>query len=97
VSSIALSRRAQTDLDEIWEYSAERWGIERADRYVGDLRRAIETLASSPSRGRREVFREIEYVKRTSGSHVIYCRATPHGLRVVRILHQNMDHVRHLP
>lgn len=97
MSSIALSRRAKADLDEIWEYSAERWGEEQADRYVENLRHAIEKLASSPSRGRREVYREIEYVKQTSGSHVVYCRATPRGLRVVRILHQRMDHERHLP
>jgi len=97
VSSFALSRRAKADLDEIWHYSAEYWGKERADRYVGDLQRAIERLASNPSHGRKEVVHAIGYVKLSSGSHMVYCRVSPDGLRVVRILHQSMDHVRHLP
>jgi toxin ParE1/3/4 len=34
-----LSPREQTDLDEIWDYSADTWGIDQADSYTRDQRR----------------------------------------------------------
>lgn len=32
-----LSRRAEADLAEIWDYSAEQWGVDQADRYLDAL------------------------------------------------------------
>ena len=26
--------RAQSDLDEIWDYTADRWGLEQAETYT---------------------------------------------------------------
>lgn len=43
----ALSPAAQTDLDEIWDYTAERWGQEQAARYITDIR-------DTPRAGRRD-------------------------------------------
>ena len=40
-----LSPRAQADLDDIWDYSCERWGDDRAESYV----RSIDK-GSRPSR-----------------------------------------------
>jgi len=47
-----LSPRAQADIDEIWEYSADRRHIDQANRYVSEIRRAIEVVAGDPWRGR---------------------------------------------
>ena len=47
-----LSPRAQGDLNEIWDYSAETWGEDRAERYIRDVWRAIELVAEHPGRGR---------------------------------------------
>jgi len=35
--SYRLSDRAEADLAEIWDYSAERWDVEQADRNIGAL------------------------------------------------------------
>jgi len=32
-----LSARAEADLTDIWLYSAEQWGIDRADHYIDAL------------------------------------------------------------
>ena len=35
--SYRLSDPAEADLAEIWNYSAERWDVEQADRYIDAL------------------------------------------------------------
>jgi plasmid stabilization system protein ParE len=36
------------------------------------------------------------YLRYKSGSHTIFYRATGRGIYVVRVLHQSMNHERHL-
>jgi len=96
VSGYVLSRRAASDLDEIWDYSAEHWGGEQANRYVEALRESIRRAALDPSRGRPVRVGGRSYHRYRSGSHVIFCRIARKKLHVVRILHQSMDHARHL-
>ncbi|MCC6775468.1 MAG: type II toxin-antitoxin system RelE/ParE family toxin [Hyphomicrobiales bacterium] len=71
-----VSPRAQRDLDEIWDYSAEHWGDQRAEQYVRELWRGIEHLASDPRRGRRCDEIRVGYYKYAVGSHVLFYRFT---------------------
>jgi toxin ParE1/3/4 len=96
VTGYILSRRAESDLDEIWDYSAERWGMDQANRYVGALRESIERVARDPSRGRSVSARGKSYYQYRSGSHMIFYRETNRGVQIVRVLHQSMEYVRHL-
>jgi toxin ParE1/3/4 len=96
VTGYVLSRGAESDLDEIWDYSAERWGSDQANRYVGALRESIERVALDPSRGRSVSVKGKSYRQYRSGSHVIFYRETNRGVQIVRVLHQNMEYVRHL-
>jgi hypothetical protein len=32
-----LSPRAQADLDDIWDYTADRWGLDQAETYTRDI------------------------------------------------------------
>jgi toxin ParE1/3/4 len=91
-----LSPLAQVDLDEIWDYSVERWGDKRAERYVRDLRQAIEAVAEDPHRGRSCDEIRVGYFKYAVVSHVIFYRLTDCGIDVVRILHGRMDLEQHL-
>jgi toxin ParE1/3/4 len=72
--SYVVSPRAQADIDEIWEYSVDRWDIDQANRYVLEIRRAIEVVASDPRRGRScdEIRRG--YRRFAAGSHVLFFR-----------------------
>jgi toxin ParE1/3/4 len=96
VTDYVLSRRAEADLDEIWDFSANTWGRDQANRYVEVLRDDMRRLASDPSRGRTVTFGRGTYHRYKSGSHVIFYRAIARGVRIVRILHESMDHKRHL-
>ena len=96
MTGYALSRSAASDLDEIWDYSAEYWGIDQANRYVEALRESIARVALDPSRGRSVSVRGKSYYQYRSGSHMIFYRETNRGVQIVRILHQSMQYLRHL-
>ena len=44
--NIVLSPAAQTDLEDIWLYSAEQWGRQQANNYLAKLRAAIAKVQS---------------------------------------------------
>jgi toxin ParE1/3/4 len=96
MTTYVISPRAQADIDGIWDYTAERWNEEQAARYIRALQEAIETVAADPQRGRSCEQIRPGYRKYAAGSHVVFYRATPKGIDVVRVLHQRMDFERHL-
>jgi toxin ParE1/3/4 len=96
VTGYVLSRSAESDPDEIWDYSSERWGSDQANRYVGALRESMERVALDPSRGRSVSVRGKSYYRYRSGSHMILYRETNRGVQIVRVLHQSMEYIRHL-
>ena len=46
-----LSPRAQADLSDIWDYTADRWGAAQAETYIRHLRASIEAVAAAPQLG----------------------------------------------
>lgn len=96
MARFVLSPSAQADVDEIWVYTVERWGVEQAELYVRQLGSAVETIAQNPQRDRPcDEIRE-GYRRYPSGSHVVFYRITSKEVVVVRILHQRMDFNRHV-
>jgi toxin ParE1/3/4 len=96
MSAYVLSPRARRDLEEIWNYTADRWGEDQADRYVLRLHRAIETIANDPSKGRSCDHLRAGYRRYSAAAHLLFFRAASDGIEVVRVLHQSMDFERHL-
>ena len=95
--SYRLSRQARDDLRAIWRYTATRWNVVQADAYLAEVNAALIQLAEG-----HRVSQQVEglrqpYRRYLIGSHAIYFRSGASGeIRVARILHQNMDHPRHL-
>jgi toxin ParE1/3/4 len=87
--------RSTGDLDAIWEYTFENWGLDQAERYVRDLRAVCLALARGQRLGRATSVRP-GYRSCKSGSHVIWYRDLPDRIEVIRILHSAQDVDRHL-
>jgi toxin ParE1/3/4 len=96
MSRYTLSPRARVDIEEIWNYTESRWSRDQAEIYVRQIKTAIETVASDPSRGRPCDDVRAGYRKYLVGSHVLFYRMTPGGVDIVRVLHGRMDFERHL-
>ena len=92
-----LSPRAQADLDDIWDYTAERWGLDQAETYTRRLWKSIQALADTPSLGRECDEARAGYRQYPSGSHILFYRLMKDHIEVVRILHERMDYERHIP
>jgi len=95
VKALAFSPAAETDIDGIWNYSADNWGPEQADRYTDEIRDACEALAVGRRNGRTLDVRP-GYLKLSTGSHMIYFRDSGDRLEIIRILHGSQDVERHL-
>ena len=92
----ALRPRACRDLDGIWAYTVQTWGLAQAKTYLRALNRAFKTLAKNPELGRRqdEVYEGLRVYP--SGKHLIFFFATEKGIDIVRVLHERMDIQAHL-
>ena len=73
MKALSFTPRAEADIDGIWDYSAENWGPDQADRYTDEIRDACRALASGRRQGRATNVRP-GYLKCFTGSHVIYFR-----------------------
>lgn len=85
-----LSPAAISDIAAIWDYTAERWSADQADRYTDDIKDACEALCSGRKVGRPVDVRP-GYMKYAVGSHMLYFRQMDDWIVIVRILHQRMD------
>lgn len=97
MSRYLLSPAARADLEQIWDYTLERWGAQQAEDYLRDLVAGIERASANPLIGRACDDIRPGYRKLPAGSHVVFYRTTAEGVvDVVRVLHRRMDVDRHL-
>jgi len=90
-----LSPLAETDLEDIWLYTFNRWSMAQADAYHNRLVAVFSGLAAGAKQGRPAgVLPDIQ--KYLCGSHVVYFLEDTDHLDVIRILHQRQDPERHL-
>jgi toxin ParE1/3/4 len=52
VSRYVLSAAARVDLEQIWDYTCERWDGSQAEKYLREIQRAIDRIADNPMIGR---------------------------------------------
>ena len=91
-----LSKRAQNDLDAVFDHTVGKWGLQQALHYSNLIEEACADLAEAPKLSQDCSFIRAGYRRRSVESHVIYFRTTTWGIAVIRILHQRMDAARHL-
>ena len=96
MAEFRLSPAAERDLEGIWKYTRDEWGLKQAERYVDLLTTTFQALAASPMSARACEHIRKGYRRRGVGRHMIYFRITVYGIAVIRVLHERMDALRHL-
>lgn len=110
---LRLSDEANDDVDGIWHYTVTMYGFEQASNYIVLLRQAFLDIEENPERpssrrhpelGPRVRSYRIELSKDRSGTgiktarHIVFYTLQHEDLvLVVRILHDQMDPLKHLP
>jgi toxin ParE1/3/4 len=90
MASYRLAPLAEQDMEAIWEYSFEQWGINQANFYTDEMVSAFEGLAASSSQALSCDNILVGYKFYHQGKHLIYFKATNYGVAVVGILHELM-------
>lgn len=96
MAEVRLTPAAELDLEGIWKYTAQKWGLEQAGRYTDTLSDAFTVLAADPARGKACDYIRAGYRCCHVERHVIYFRHEDYGVLIVRVLHERMDQLRHL-
>lgn len=93
---LELSRRAQSDLDDIRDYGVAEFGVERAVAYLDAVESAFRRILDFPEMG--AVHPTVRPLTRSLGcrQHRIFYEATGETILIIRILHKAMDVERHL-
>lgn len=92
MSRVTRTAVAQRDIDEIWLYLAES-EVELADRFLDKLDALTELLAAYPKMGSDcgNLGPGLRAVSMRRFLYVVYFRATPEGVCVVRVVHGHQD------
>jgi toxin ParE1/3/4 len=97
VLSYILSIEADNDLNEIYDFTTEKFGTAQAIEYLTGLEVVFESLCSNPKLGRqrnevRTGLRSISYE-----SHVVFYRDMKEHIRIIRVLHGSRDIIKFIP
>jgi toxin ParE1/3/4 len=91
-----LTPAAERDLEMIWTYTRQQWGVDQANRYTDILTATFAELAQSPKTAPACDQIRPGYRRRSVERHMIYFRITAYGIAIIRILHDRMDAPRYL-
>ncbi|MBC3386931.1 type II toxin-antitoxin system RelE/ParE family toxin [Pseudomonas sp. SWRI179] len=91
-----LTPAAEHDLEVIWTYTAQQWGVAQANRYIDIITTAFSELAQQPKTAPACDHIRPGYRRWSVERHMIYFRITAYGVAIIRILHDRMDTFRNL-
>ncbi|HUH75647.1 MAG TPA: type II toxin-antitoxin system RelE/ParE family toxin [Chitinophagales bacterium] len=89
---VVLRQEAIDDLNNIWNYTFEKWSENQADLYYATIKFACKGIGENPDIGKEyfEISRKLLGLK--SGKHIIfYHLISENEIEVIRILHERMD------
>jgi toxin ParE1/3/4 len=85
-----VSAEAQADIDLIAAYTTDTWGWQQTDCYLGQLEDSFQLLEQNPRMGRACDAVSSGLRRHELGKHVVFYQVLPGGIRIVRVLHQQM-------
>ncbi|MBK7562255.1 MAG: type II toxin-antitoxin system RelE/ParE family toxin [Chitinophagaceae bacterium] len=86
-----ISKKAVSDLEEIWLYTVEKWSVKQADRYYNLIVDEINYICKNSTAGKSMEHVRKGYRASKVKSHLIFYRVLNGTLEVIRILHERMD------
>jgi len=92
VAKFIISEKAVEDLNDIWNYTAENWPVEQANRYYNLILDEIEYVSENFENIKDfgNVRKNYKYSK--VKSHLVFYKKTENTeMEIVRILHERMD------
>ncbi len=86
-----LTPAAQSDLEDIWRYTAHNWSPKQADSYIDTLENTFEHLLTMPEMARERGEFTPPVRVHPNGKHLIIYRIEVDHLLILRILGGRQD------
>ena len=86
-----ISKKAVSDLEEIWLYTVEKWSVDQADRYYNLIFDEINFICKNNNAGKSMEHVRKGYRASKVKSHLLFYRIQHNTVEVIRILHELMD------
>ncbi len=82
---------AQSDLESIWLYTLEQWGVERANTYLKTIIQRFDWSAENPLLGKHLDDIKEGYYCFPEGMHLIFYTIKRSRIEIIGLPHQSMD------
>lgn len=87
MADLTLTEAAARDLDAIFDYGAQHWGVEQAAAYVASFADCFALLADFPLIGTARPEVELGIRSTPHGSHIVYFSSDARQVVIERVLH----------
>jgi toxin ParE1/3/4 len=92
MAKVILRQKAIDDLNDIWEYTFEKWSAKQADNYYETIKLACNMIGQNPDVGKEYDGINKNLLGLKSGKHIIFYQSLDEEkIEVIRILHERMD------
>lgn len=90
VAEFKLTPLGAADIEDIAGHTLTTWGKAQCRRYLDELQACFQELAIHPNLGRKCDRIRPGLMRFETGRHVVFYRQRPYGVRIIRVLHQQM-------
>ncbi|HHR5914057.1 TPA: type II toxin-antitoxin system RelE/ParE family toxin [Providencia alcalifaciens] len=91
-----LSNLAVKDFEGVFEYTLMNFGVRKADEYTKSLHDVLEMISFNPCIGMECTEIAVGVRRHYYSKHVIFYRYRTDDIFVIRILHQQMEPLKHV-
>lgn len=92
MANYQLTNKAVEDLENIWDYSFDKWSLEQADKYYSLLIGTCNLIGENPNIGKNYFGVTAELFGLKTNRHIIFYRKfSDKPIEITRILHERMD------
>ena len=86
MANYVLTRRAEQDVENIAQYTLEKFGLQQADNYIQGLHQTLNTLTEYPTMGSNQSHIKAKNRRYVYRSHSVYYLAQNDKILILRIL-----------
>ncbi len=92
MAKVIFRQKAINDLNDIWDYTFEKWSEKQADKYYATIKFACNGIGENPDAGREYHGISKDLLGLKIEKHIIFYKSISESrIEIVRILHERMD------
>ena len=92
MAKVILRQKAIIDLNDIWDYTFEKWSEKQADKYYATIKLTCHGIGENPDAGKEYGGISKDLLGLKTQKHIIFYKLiSVDRIEIVRILHERMD------